>query len=259
MAIMWRFMHPRVPYHLSTIRNVAVLEAAALKLWTLDRYWKKDRRRDSCNWSLMVIASGLTSVTVLDPETAALISNRELLIERGVAVMEKCRRVDSNYNFLHLPDRKDEVDDYMVFWTVKDYFPTLARETNRLLKKGKRAAMARERRRTPYNPFSEEARRRIEEACRKRGARSLTLYGSYADGTQGLRSKIDFLADMDPRLHPKRQTRSMVELRSDLEQILGGQADVSSQSWIWNSFKKDSIRNCSVLLYSREDPTFRRR
>lgn len=250
-------MHPRVPYHLSSIRNAASVEASALRFWSLGRYWSKDRRRDSCNRSLMMIASDLTSVSVLDPQTAASISNRRLLIERGVALMEKCRYRDSNYDFYRCREREGEVDDYMVFWTVKDYFPTLARETRRLLRRGRRAAMEAERRRTPYNPFSEEACRRIERACRARSARSLTLYGSYADGTQGLHSEIDFLAEMDPRLHPDRRIGSRVKLRFDLERILGGRVDVTSPSWIWNSYKKDSIRHCSVLLYSREDPTFR--
>ena len=117
--------------------------------------------------------------------------------------------------------------------------------------------MAKERARQAYNPFSEETCRKITEACRRRGATSLVLYGSYADGTQGLHSKMDFLAVMSPRLHPARRTRDRIELAYDLERILGGPVDMSCPSFVHDPFKKDSIDNCHVLLYSNEDPTFR--
>ena len=255
----WCRVHPRLPSYLARIRNAASDQARRLKRWTLKRYWEEDSARDWCNRALMGIASDLTTVSCLDPETASSVSNRDLLIERGVAVMPHYRWIDSNYDFLYSQEPKDEVDEYVVFWTVKDYFPTLATETERLLKSGEKAAMETERHRRPYNPFSDRACREIDKACRERDARSLTLYGSYADGTQRLNSKIDFLAEMNPRLHPKRQTRTMVELQFDLERILGGQAHVSWPLRIWDRYEKDSIQNCSVLLYSQEDPTFRSR
>lgn len=205
----------------------------------------------------MVIASHLTTISCLDPDTAGLVSNRRLLIERGVAVMQEIGWVDSNYAFLRDREHEEEVDEYTVFWTIRDYFPTLAVETRRLLKRGRKSAMKKERSRRPYNPFSPQACERITEACRIRGARSLTLYGSYADGTQSLCSKIDFLAEMDPRLHPDRQNRTMIDLQFDLEGILGGPVRIRHPSWIWDPYHKDSIENCSVPLYSREDPTFR--
>lgn len=250
-------MHSRVPSHLSDIHNAALSRSRELKSVTLDQYWRDDDQRDWCNRSLMIVASDLTTITCLDPDTAASLSNRELLIERGVAVMQEVGRVDSNYIFLPDRDRQEEVDEYTVFWTIKDYFPTLAVEARRLLHRGRKEAMEAERSRTPYNPFSPRACEKIAEACRTRGARSLTLYGSYADGTQSLRSKIDFLAEMNPRLHPDRQSRTRIDLQFDLEEILGGPVWISNPSWIWDPYHKDSIENCSVPLYSREDPTFR--
>jgi predicted nucleotidyltransferase len=241
------------------VQTAASVYGGKLKSWSLDRYWEEDWHRDRCNWSLMQIASDLTSINCLDPETAASISNSELLIERGVAVMRHYRWVDSTYNFLHYPESKDQVDEYTVFWTIKDFYLTLAEEAEKLLKGGEEVAMEMERRRQPYNPFSEEARRKISLACRRRGARRLILYGSFADGTQGLHSKIDFLAKMNPRLHPHRQNRDMVDLQYDLESILGGRVDIGDASWMRDPYKKDSIENCSVLLYRKEDPGFRRR
>ncbi|MDE0232926.1 MAG: nucleotidyltransferase domain-containing protein [bacterium] len=252
-------MHPRVPSNLASIRNFASSAAMDVKSWSLDKYWRRDRVRDGCNRYLMWVASHLTTVSCLDPETAASISNLDLLIERGLAVMPHYRWVDSNYNFYHCRESKDQVDEYTVFWTIKDYFPTLAREIGTLLAEGAKAAMEKERCRKPYNPFSEKARQRIAVACRNRGARSLTLYGSYADGTQGLHSQIDFLAEMNPRLHPDRRIRKMIELQFDLELILNGRVNMTGPHRFWDPYEKDSIENCSVLIFSREDPGFRSR
>ena len=252
-------MHPRVPSNLASIRNFAFSAAADVKSWSLDKYWMKNDTRDRCNRYLMWIASHLTTVSCLDPETAASISNRDLLIERGVAVMPHYRWVDSNYDFSNFRESKDQVDEYTVFWTIKDFFPTLAKETRTLLAEGAKAAMEKERCRKPYNPFSEKARQRIAAACRTRGARSLTLYGSYADGTQGLHSQIDFLAEMNPRLHPDRRIREMIELQFDLERILKGRVNMTGPYRFWDPYEKDSIEHCSVLLFSQEDPDFRSR
>ena len=205
----------------------------------------------------MVVASRLTTISCLDPETADSVSNRELLVERGVVVMQEYGWADSNYVFLRPPGHEPQIDEYTVFWTIKDYFPTLAVETKRLLKAGEKRAMEKERRRRPYNPFSPQACEKITEACRNRGAQSLTLYGSYADGTQSLCSKIDFLAEMSPRLHPRRQNRTMIDLQFDLEEILGGPVEIKRPSWTWDPYHKDSIENCSVPLYLGKDPTFR--
>lgn len=250
-------MHPRVPSNLDFIRSLAFVAARDVKSWTLDEYWRRDSMRDRCNRNLMWVASHLTTVSCLDPETAASISNLDLLIERGVAVMPHYRYMDSNYNFYHCRESKDQVDEYTVFWTIKDFFPKLATEAKRLLKEGEEAAMAKERARQPYNPFSEETCRKITAACRRRGTTSLVLYGSYADGTQGLHSMIDFLAVMNPRLHPDRRIRDRIALGYDLERILGGPVDMDCPSFVRDRYKKDSIDNCHVLLYSNEDPTFR--
>ena len=70
-------------------------------------------------------------------------------------------------------------------------------------------------------------------------------------------SKIDFLAEMSPRLHPRRQNRTMIDLQFDLEEILGGPVEIKRPSWIWDPYHKDSIENCSVPLYLSKDSTFR--
>ena len=65
-------------------------------------------------------------------------------------------------------------------------------------------------------------------------------------GAQGLRSKTDFLVEMNPNLHRRRQVRDMVELEYDIGRILGGRADLNMPSWIWDRYKRDSIRHCSA-------------
>lgn len=252
-------MHPWVPSSLAYIQYLASSAATDIESWSLDKYWRRDRTRDQCNRYLMWTASHLTTVSCLDPETAASISNLDILIERGVAVMPHYRWVDSNYDYSNYRESKDQVDEYTVFWTIKDYFPTLARETKTLLAEGASAAMEKERCRKAYNPFSEKARQRIAAACRTRGARSLVLYGSYADGTQGLHSEIDLLAEMNPRLHPDRRIRDMIDLKYDLERILTGRVNMTGPYRFWDPYEKDSIENCSVLLFSQEDPDFRNR
>ena len=127
-------MHPRVPSNLASIRNFAFSASSGCQVVVSGQVLdEKTDTRDRCNRYLMWIASHLTTVSCLDPETAASISNLDLLIERGVAVMPHYRWVDSNYDFSNFRESKDQVDEYTVFWTIKDFFPTLARETGTLL------------------------------------------------------------------------------------------------------------------------------
>ena len=86
-------------------------------------------------------------------------------------------------------------------------------------------------------------RKQVLELAKRRGVRSVSVFGSYAKGKAGKDSDIDLL--VDPEAHCS--LIDLISLKYDIEDLLGVKVDIVSRKGI-SPYLKDKIIDEAVTL-----------
>lgn len=88
-----------------------------------------------------------------------------------------------------------------------------------------------------------QKRNRILDIAAQHGARNVRIFGSMARGDAGPSSDIDFLVDMDA----DRSLFDMVDLISDLENLLGRKVDVVTENSLYWLLRRRILKEAKPL------------
>ncbi len=89
-----------------------------------------------------------------------------------------------------------------------------------------------------------ELYRQIEEFLTKRGAKKISIFGSYSRGEETKNSDIDILVSFNDR----KSLFDLVEIEYELEDILGIKVDLLTEKSI-SPYMIDDIRKEMVVIY----------
>jgi predicted nucleotidyltransferase len=88
----------------------------------------------------------------------------------------------------------------------------------------------------------------IAAFCRRWGITELALFGSVLRDDFSPESDVDILVTFDPAAH--RSLFDLVEMRDELEALLGRQVDLVSRGSLRNPFRRREILRTSETVYA---------
>lgn len=98
--------------------------------------------------------------------------------------------------------------------------------------------------------FDADTRRGIERICVRRNVRSLSLFGSAADGEfDEAKSDLDFAVEFGP-MEPVEHKRAFFGLLYDLESLFGRSVDLVEPKSVENPFIHESIEAHKKVVYA---------
>ena len=100
----------------------------------------------------------------------------------------------------------------------------------------------------PIRPPFPLPRKKIEAFCRRWQVRELALFGSVLRDDFSLESDVDVLVTFDPEAH--RSLFDLVEMRDELETLVGRRVDLVSRGGLRNPFRRREILSTREVLYA---------